>query len=147
VTNEKVFHFDLSRSHRIQDVNWPPGRNSDTFGYDDNCLLILKLPGDRVFKERLQQFAIERRGDSIYFIKAHMNNMTLDEVSAETKRLMNVWHFDDRKFAAWYEKTKAKETNVVFETMRNDLEPALALKVLHSFNDAHPWFISFEVAW
>lgn len=147
VRNEKVFNFDLSRSHRVQDVNWPPGRNSDMFGYDDDCQLTLKLPGERVFHERLKQFAIERRGDSIYFIGAHMHDMSLEEVAAQAKRLMNAWHFDDRRFAAWYEKTGKKEDNVIFESMRNDVQPALALKVLHSFNDERPWFISFEVAW
>ena len=128
-------------------MDWPHDQNSDMFGYDDNCFLTLKLPGERVFKERLQQFAIERRGDLVYFIGAHLRNMTLDEASMEAKRLMNDWHFDDRKFTAWYEKTRKKEDNVIFETMRNDLQPALALKLLHSFNDDRPWFISFEVVW
>lgn len=148
VNNERVFNFDLSRSHDITNVNWPPNQNSDTFAYDGVSLLTLKLPGERVFKARLQQLLIVREGNSVSSIEVHLPNMTLEEVRRDADRLMREWHFDNRKFAAWSDLvTKANTRDQRFETMRNDLRPALALKVLYSFNEASPWFISFEVSW
>jgi len=74
--------------------------------------------------------------------------MTLDEVRMEADRLMREWHFDHRRFAAWCDLVQRPNTHDQrFETMRNDLRPALALKLLYSFNDARPWFIAFEVSW
>lgn len=148
VNNERVYNFDLSRSHDISDVSWPRDQSGDTLAYDGASSLTLTLPGRRVFQAKLQQLAIVRKGSLVFSIEVHMPNMSLDEVFQEANRLMQAWHFDDRKFAAWYDLAKRRDGRAErFETMRNDLQPALALKVLHSFNERRPWFISFEVAW
>jgi hypothetical protein len=145
--SDKVFQFDLSRSHNINDVAWPPGWKSELWVYDKDCRLQMKLPGDRTFDESLKQLGVERAGDSVDAVRAHLPNMRLDEAYAQAKRLMSAWHFDDRAFEPWLNAISKGEQDRTFQTMRNDLHPALVLKVLHSFNDEKPWFISFEAEW
>jgi hypothetical protein len=35
----------------------------------------------------------------------------------------------------------------VFATRRNDLRPALSLEVKHTYDEARPWYLSWELAW
>lgn len=145
--------WDLSRSHRIQDVGWPAETSKnfhrDIYVRQGDILMTLKLPGGKVFKERIRAvYCYRREGENVSSITLQTHNKTVDEAYQDAKRLIAYWGLHEKDLDEWYRKRKmgVREISDTFDSIRNDIDPPLALEILHSFNDEKPWFISFDVS-
>ena len=109
----------------------------------------LKLAEDRVFQGQLRNVFCEREEDEVVGVILHSDKRTLDEAYREAQRLAREWGFDEESLNQWYARARSGngQSDERFENFRNDLNPTLGLRVLRSFNDLQPWYVSFEVRW
>ena len=144
-----VLEWDLSKSHTITDVGWSSDITGDFYTRHDDILMTLVLPGGKIFKERIVAFDVYRRDrETISSIKLQTPNKTADEAYQDAKRLIDYWNLDNKNLDEWYRNRKQEisEIDHRFESIRNDTNPALAVRILNSFDDEKPWFISFEIS-
>lgn len=143
------FDWDLSQRHTIEQVNWPAENDTNAWALKD-VALRLKLSGDKIFAGQMKDVTLARDGKEIASVVLHSPPQTTDAAYAEAKRLAKTWGFDERSLDEWYRTRKAENpenTFATFNAFRNDIEPSLALRLLHSFDDRAPWLVSFEVNW
>ena len=142
-----VLEWDLTRSHRADEVGWPDLFRDHRFWQGD-VHLTLKLPG-RVLAFDLADVRAERRGGEVSVIQLRGHPLTLDATMAEVERRMQELELPRRDLDQWREDARSGDfqKSRVFSTRRNDLRPALSLEVKHSYDDERPWYLSWEIAW
>lgn len=145
----KTLDWDLSQGHGVERINWPPERDTNALSFMDAEVRI-KLPGDKIFQGRMKDVTVTRSGSEIESVALHSEPKALDETYAGARQLAKEWGFDSQSLEQWYAQRKSEtkpDTYATFGTFRNDLQPSLALRLLHSFEDSAPWLISFEINW
>ena len=147
-TESLVLNWDLSNSRTVKDVGWIDDNKEDFYSKEGDILLTLKLPQNKEFKESLNRFYVDRKGDTVTNLNLHLPAMTLDEAYNKAKTLINYWNLDSKDIDEWYKKQQSgkPENHATFATFRNDLSPATGIEIMNSFNDAKPWYISFKVS-
>jgi hypothetical protein len=140
--------WDLSRSHRVEDVDWPADRAGTQRFLEGDIRLTLKLPG-RTLRAELADVRVERQGGEVTVLQLRGHPQTLDEVHAEVQKRMKEHDLPRRDLDQWYQDAKSGDfrKDRTFATRRNDLVPALSLEVRHSYQEDRPWYLSWEVAW
>lgn len=145
----KKIEWNLSKSHTSQDVGWPADNTSDFYALQGEFLVTLKLPGDKVFSERVTLINFYRsEGELLSSIHLHINKQDTDEVYRKAQSLVEYWQLNKESLNDWYRRRKQNERELDdrFQTLGNDLRPARSLEILHSFNDEKPWYILFGVS-
>lgn len=144
-----VLEWDLSNSHNIKDVNWPADQRSDYHTFQGDIHLTLKLSEGRIFRERLRYIHCRRIGNTLRSLRLHTPGKTLNDVYVDARRLIEYWKLEPRNLDEWHTRIQAKEVaeDRTFQSFRNDLNPAIGLKINHSFDDAQPWYVLFSVSW
>jgi hypothetical protein len=144
-----VLDWDLSRTHRIADLEWPADLASNHRFWQGDIQLTLKLPGDRVFKSELADLRAERRGDEIYVLQLRGHPQTLDQTLAEVEQRLKQFDLPRRDLDQWVADVRSGDfrKDRTFASRRNDLTPAVSLEVRHSYNPERPWYLSWEIAW
>jgi hypothetical protein len=144
-----VLEWDLSRSHRITDVDWPADLASNDRFWRGDIQLTVKLPGDRVLKTELADARAERRGDELYVLELRGHPQTLDQVVAEVEQRLKQFDLPRRELDQWVADIRSGDfrKDRTFASRRNDLTPALSLEVRHAYHPERPWYLSWEIAW
>lgn len=147
-TEPIVLEWDLSKSHNIKDVGWAADNNSDVYARSGNIFLTMKLPNNRIFKERLTFFDCHREGNKIPGIVLHLPNRTIDEAYQEAQRMIDYWKLPYKDLDEWYAGVKSGDfqKDEAFYSIRNDIYPGVEMNVRHSFNDEKPWFVLLSLS-
>ncbi|HET8644333.1 MAG TPA: hypothetical protein VFO85_02515 [Vicinamibacteria bacterium] len=143
-----MLEWDLSRSHSVGDVAWPPDNTRGQYFLKGDLHLTLKLPG-RVLAAGLADVRVERGGDQVTVLQLRGHPLTLEGAVAEVERRMAEMDLPRRDFDQWRADAASGDfqRRRVFATRRNDLRPALSLEVKHTYDEARPWYLSWEIAW
>jgi hypothetical protein len=140
--------WDLSRSHRVEDVDWPADRAGTQRFLEGDLALTLKLPG-RTLRTELADVRVERKDGEVAVLQLREHARTLDEVYAEIQKRIKELDLPRRDLDQWYQDAKSGDfrKDRTFAARRNDLVPALSLEIRHSYQPERPWYLSWEIAW
>lgn len=142
-------NWDLSESHRLSDVGWTPETTGNFYSRHEDMLMTLKLPGGKIFKDKIRAFNCHQRdGENLASIAFKTDKMTIDQAYEEARRLILYWNLDLKNLEQWRQERKENKKVIDdrFETMKNNITPSYAVRILDSFNDEKPWYISFEIS-
>lgn len=144
-----VLDWDLSRSHRISDIDWPADQASPQRFWKGDVQLTLKLPGGRVLRTDLADMRAERKDDQIYVLSLRSHPQTLEQAYAEAEKRIAELELPRRDLDQWRRDVESGDfrKDRVFASRRNDLVPALSLEIRHSYNPERPWYLAWEIAW
>jgi hypothetical protein len=144
-----VLNWDLSRSHRIADLDWPADLASNHRFWQGDIQLTAKLPGDRVLKAELADLRAERQGDELYVLELRGHPQSLEQALAEVEQRMKQFDLPRRDLDQWAADIRSGDfrKDRPFASRRNDLTPAVSLELRHAYHPERPWYLSWEIAW
>ena len=150
--------WDLSQSHNLDDVQWPPERrNVSTFAHESVESALITFPGQRVLRaERdVGRVMLTRNGDVVQHVQVVFKPQTLQEALARAKGLAAEWSLPTEPLQTWYEQQMAEHGG------RDVTKPALTIgqragapddftpevQIRYSFNKQRPAVVYLTVLW
>jgi ankyrin repeat protein len=145
--------WDLSQDNRISAVDWPKDERSDEYILNQDIDLSLKLPGDFQVEERATLLICDREdpsSDRLHSISFQSPQCTTDQAFETAKRYIVRWqlqkeHSTQGALVAldrWCADAK-KGSRQSYLAVRNKNYPMIDIEIHRTFNERHPWFLSF----
>ena len=145
---QTVLEWDLSRTHRIADIDWPAELARPQRFLEGEITLTLKLPEGRVLKLELADIRAERKDDQLSALVLRGHGQPLDKAVVAAEKWMDQLALPRQDLDQWSEDARSGDfrKSRVFAS-RNDLLPALSLEIKHSYDPERPWYLAWEIAW
>lgn len=150
--------WDLSDSHRVDDVDWPAERaDRDLFTLQHGVDARIHLPQATVLEERFKRVQVERsfEGDDVMTIEAVWPKRTLDDAHTLAQRVGDQFDLDLAGYQAWHRDQRqrlAEGRTLIAETNANGPPlapggPVPSIRPLYSFDDDAPVSLLIQLYW
>ena len=140
-TRPKTIRWDLSVSHTIYDVAWPPDHDSRAWAIEEPVRVdITYAPGARISGLTRSVLVVRPSSgerEQIDEIDVNFPGVDRDEAVATVLGVLKTHGFDTSELERW------RNTNEdgSFQANRNDLDPALSVGIARGVRDLYfPWF-------
>jgi|GEM_PF-6111619 len=142
--------WDLSKSHTMQDVDWPDPSISSIEPRPLDSVRI-RFSGGRELHETsgMKKLALDRVGETVTELGLHSANLTADDAYELALRWARQWDLPTEKLEAWHAAGAKRYNIVAYDPKAKPAagDPNVSLKVLYSFDDDRPVSIALNFFW
>ena len=128
--------WDFSKSHKAEDVPFPPGlfdRDINYYVVGVNGLVKIQFDETHKFEEKVESVGFLAAGASnhnLIGVDCIFENKSPDEIFAIASRLARYWNLDESRLRQWYEKTRRGEDVRDIQIMRKEPDPSGEIRIL-----------------
>ena len=138
--------FDFSKSNDVSVVGWPDdmlARNGIA-SLGGPRKVVLKLVGGKIISTTVDEVHAEKRGKRIWWIALLSVNGALKDSVAIAKEIISVLGYSSKQMDDWFGEAK-KGPVLNYEEVFRGKKYAVTIKILNSFDKAHPWCVKATI--
>ncbi len=144
---DKVLRFDLTKRPSVSGLP-KAERVKDQLFYEEDPVAEIKAPNGVVIREDLMFATVVLEGEDARYVVFSLPARTLSDACIDAREIAGLLGLPVAKLDAWQTSVQEnRDSPFTFETMRNDLDPAISLAIERSFDRDRQWHLRLTFAW